>query len=818
MIYENDEKINTIYEMSNKHYNGKCECKDKKKNCFHSFKDEDMNLDIKRFCIDKEYNRKHIHKFLICYNIGMSTSQSLKSKAGKKFENDFEKILIDNGFVKGENYDREVCVHSGILYKNIPKGGLRGGHRVDFIIPAIKQDTRLSDFKGEIISCKTVLRERHLQDKFLGDKLTLISHEKCRDPDIRSIKISDETELNNWIEAIKLKINLHNSTTIISMNDTYRNEISFNGYKLDVLKSGLQKYIRRGMIDKALYCAGELDLFKDCLNRGETIRTNFLHRLMIIFLEDIENVNIINDIDKEIRFLFSEKKKTEGRDKAKEEKSIEKIVKLLCLSEKARLTSHLRAVFSDTFKPLHDKYPSIKKMWRDIEEKDDLEHNMNMFKKSVKNKSIVSIYYAFKISSSKEKLSKKINRSNNPVWFIFDQLKKSVYVEWYKLLKNTKESFLCWLLPLIYELDLIKGSDVNIDNESRGWEDNRAGIKIDFEDFVIDRHTRVGNRSMVDFAVIGAYVSNESKYVNDVWKRFYEDSKRFVENKEVLGEDFEKLRLIKNISNKTGRHKSFYNDWSIEELKERCESISLPKETEEFKFIVRTQLTTSHSKMDVYFAKDKKDKLVIVKGPFKDKKDVDILSSNNEWKEKNGLKYIPFELRELIPDRWEEGVPLGNRNNIDRTKLAYFLVFESVVKEEDIERKIHSSKLWPETEVVDWKKVSLHFHIERKLSDIEYKDYLEAVLYRYVRGIPDLADRNFLMVDGRVISIDEELVGKEINLYSELKKNKCAILYKWLNKNYESLNLDWKVDNEKELSRLKIVKDKTECLNLFRCE
>jgi hypothetical protein len=71
-----------------------------------------------------------------------------------------------------------------------------------------------------------------------------------------------------------------------TMTAKFRNEISWNGYKADVLKSGVQKYVRRGLLDKALYCGGELDLFK-YVDGGERVRSNFLHRLMIIFLEDI---------------------------------------------------------------------------------------------------------------------------------------------------------------------------------------------------------------------------------------------------------------------------------------------------------------------------------------------------------------------------------------------------------------------------------------------------------------------------------------------------------------------------------------------------
>jgi hypothetical protein len=80
-------------------------------------------------------------------------------------------------------------------------------------------------------------------------------------------------------------------TTMSShLSTTYRQQVTWNGHKADVMKSGLQKYIRRGVVDKALFCAGELDLFKEAPEKGEAegIRTNFLHRLIVIFQEEKE--------------------------------------------------------------------------------------------------------------------------------------------------------------------------------------------------------------------------------------------------------------------------------------------------------------------------------------------------------------------------------------------------------------------------------------------------------------------------------------------------------------------------------------------------
>jgi hypothetical protein len=41
--------------------------------------------------------------------------------------------------------------------------------------------------------------------------------------------------------------------------------ISSNEIELDITRSGLQKYARRGILDKALYCLWEMEMFSDLL-------------------------------------------------------------------------------------------------------------------------------------------------------------------------------------------------------------------------------------------------------------------------------------------------------------------------------------------------------------------------------------------------------------------------------------------------------------------------------------------------------------------------------------------------------------------------
>lgn len=89
----------------------------------------------------------------------------------------------------------------------------------------------------------------------------------------------------------------------------YRSEKSFHGYDPSVLKSGIQKYVRRADVDKGLWCLIELDLFGllecdgDVLDEylknhpGESltkvqrsaqrIRSNMINRLIVMMSEEV---------------------------------------------------------------------------------------------------------------------------------------------------------------------------------------------------------------------------------------------------------------------------------------------------------------------------------------------------------------------------------------------------------------------------------------------------------------------------------------------------------------------------------------------------
>lgn len=96
------------------------------------------------------------------------------------------------------------------------------------------------------------------------------------------------------------------------MNLKRRQERSYNGLPVRDLKSGLQKYVRRGNLEKGLWCLVELDLFrqleaepesiadylqamngekpfaaKSIVQKAKALRTNFINRLVVMVTEEV---------------------------------------------------------------------------------------------------------------------------------------------------------------------------------------------------------------------------------------------------------------------------------------------------------------------------------------------------------------------------------------------------------------------------------------------------------------------------------------------------------------------------------------------------
>jgi hypothetical protein len=181
--------------MCKKHFLKKCKCMKTNKKCICSGTINLDNFD------DEKYIDEIQEQLETLYNICQSVTQSLRSSAGKDFEKCIEHVLTKKKIL----YSKQVFIsNEGIILK---KKNKKKGHVVDIMIPPPTYNTSIKEYDGDIISIKTTLRERILQDKFLTgfdkSRTVCISLEKCKDPSFISIQITENTlEFTNYVNTL----------------------------------------------------------------------------------------------------------------------------------------------------------------------------------------------------------------------------------------------------------------------------------------------------------------------------------------------------------------------------------------------------------------------------------------------------------------------------------------------------------------------------------------------------------------------------------------------------------------------------------------
>ncbi len=567
-----------------------------------------------------------------------------------------------------------------------------------------------------------------------------------------------KVHININFDKIDYEIENNYSINLMSglglMNAVYRSERTWNGWSLDVAKSGMQKYIRRGNLAKSLYFMFELDLFAFLdESRAEGIRTNMIHRLMIIYMEDIgiANADIWPRVSTLIFSLLSlrEGRKTEGvysENRRKEALALIEIVYMLSTSMKGRECSFYKyawIVYTECnhYMRILDDVPG--ELERDFST--DIRYEFKTgdeearpyalkFMGALEKGSPACLYFANKICGMK--VGKHMN-SIKPPYMIFDLMKayfskyKNAYLEerlnvairWYKELSGIKEDFLPWAMMCIMILrkDTLQRNTVDeVDAKTLMpmVKMNILNLPIEVDEWVFDMHTKEGKRrgkGAEHFADVSSVVENEDPGVIKVYKDAY-------------------IRSKKGLFDRRG-------EW--------------PESESELEVEIRAQLVTANHHTDTYFARVGGER-VFVKGPFVKEEMVDFLVWMSNMKKGMGIPSIECKKVMMYPDGMESA--LGMRNRTDRGRKYAYAVYESKLKG-DIPEEVRSSKMWPDTRVVDWSKVSECRKPNLK-DKAERRGYVEALVFRALMGIGDNAMRNFMWAEGVVYSIDEDTVGE----------------------------------------------------------
>ena len=347
---------------------------------------------------------------------------------------------------------------------------------------------------------------------------------------------------------------------VLDMNKTklrYRtcfSSISHSGYKLDILKSAVQKYLRRREFYKMVWCVAEIYLF-EIFKKTETdnratkgIISNLLNRLIIMLDEEMLFVECE-------RYLLIRKYIEEFEHKNRGDfMCLYKICKILCESRMIRRGSDIRGYWD----------PKRRKIEGIYDENTTDEGYFILFKDEFEKKNNKCFMWMFKIFNGKREGKVRRYRRKENIYMIWEYLftrkniKENTILrkcleyrlnEFHK--KNRSERFI-FLTAAIDIAMYMDSSNFNGEGKLFGKKEQRIGImkneldsrlneeeiiksvfsgykKMKIDDYAIDMHTSAGRKmgkNKVDFIASGAVIVDEdTEYFVKEWRDCYNKAK-----------------------------------------------------------------------------------------------------------------------------------------------------------------------------------------------------------------------------------------------------------------------------------------------------
>ena len=579
---------------------------------------------------------------------------------------------------------------------------------------------------------------------------------------------------------------------------------TFFGYKLDIIKSGIQKYLRRRKLDEMIWCVVEMDLFRniDDEKSKKSIRTNLMNRLIVMLDEELCFCDW-SDFLKCYNLL--ESWNNEGRN---DPKKLITFCNIIVKSEMLRLASDVNAYYrngvSDQMRTeLTSEIPERLKKY--IKPKDD-DEIVKLFVKFVElfEKGDDSYFYysqsiyAKNINGQTRNILGKRKRGGEYIlWeYLLDRCDNLPYLklclekklkEFFVRNRKERHIFLINSLLLVYNKSKIdwnsekmKINDNVLCNDLSKYYDNRT--QLFFDDYVIDMHTSAGRRkgkSKKEFALEGSLVVDENK---EWFVKKYRDN--YIS---------EKLKSVKKMK------KDEKNE--VDDLIKDLDKMEIDEKDKNTK-------KRSKSRMDKY----KRIKKMRGKLNFDDlEKNLEFINDIDEKKitlctdVTCGNKVMCFEYEGKI---WKEGRKSMNYNRdycvLDECKEAFGLQkigMKRVLCNFIIEKKDKSKKHWTD----NWHKVVIKkgdpvvYCVMEKINPgveigkvkVMFKDrkilkeYVKIGVFRGIFRVSDFNGRNVLIKDeNKLVSIDEGDIGKRLDIFGGREK----WLVKELNKDKSIIN------------------------------
>lgn len=305
--------------------------------------------------------------------------------------------------------------------------------------------------------------------------------------------------------------------------------VSFNKLQFDIVKSGLQKSIRRCMLPQALSYGIEGDLFSlaESLGHARGNRTNMMNRLRIILVEDLFDWRTILQVEPWFTAWEKERKNISSR------KYLLSIIRVLTTAKKIRLVNDLKVfLIRDLYRQvLGNKYDKIFSGWNEHGGQTD---NMSRFIYLLRNKNpnclhwYEQVYLQGHYNSVWGPMIDLVSGTNPTLLSVI----KSLYRLQSQLTKDHRERYIYILYAIalilfehridwsIQDLPVLmtdqEAEQMYQDHLQQWRPDNLPYDKSGWlpENIVVDKHTmrgRARGKTTLDFAVEGSLVFNEDK-------------------------------------------------------------------------------------------------------------------------------------------------------------------------------------------------------------------------------------------------------------------------------------------------------------------
>ena len=339
--------------------------------------------------------------------------------------------------------------------------------------------------------------------------------------------------------------------------------ISYAGYKLDILKSALQKYLRRREYEKMMWCCSEIYMFHSLATTDKEkqaakgIISNMVNRLIIMMDEEM----LFAEVGKYMKCMEWINEFNEGgRDNFK---LLVKVCKTMVSARMLRLNSDIYSYWwrgAGVYKVV--KVPGLgweEMLYTPIEVHQECQEilkdedgncwayeyeNLLMFIAAFRAGHSSCYYWALAMFHCDKKGTRRFFRRTDSVYIIWEylfkvagddeKLRKCLDLKLKQFFVKTRHEQHIWLSSAISillhkdKLDFEEEWDIDVSEEEvAGIFQDRNYLKID--DYAIDMHCSAGRKlgkKKADFALEGCVVVGEDKeYYNRDWRDLYCDLK-----------------------------------------------------------------------------------------------------------------------------------------------------------------------------------------------------------------------------------------------------------------------------------------------------